>query len=88
MHNNLFSLSFKITFFLFPAGNNCHPEEFQRIVNFLRSKVALKNKNLSTKEQQQKALILAETFIKSNNSITKLDKRTMKMLDEFEKANV
>lgn len=57
------------------------------MVNFLTSKVGLRNAKLSLKERQQKALILAETFIKSNNSITTLDKRTMKMLDEFEKAN-
>lgn len=90
MVNNLFGLNYNFFFlllFLFPAGNSCHPEEFQRMVNFLTSKVGLRNNKLSLKERQQKALILAETFIKSNNSITTLDKRTMKMLDEFEKAN-
>ena len=51
------------------------------------SKIAFKHKHLLPEQQEEKAQTLAQTFIQTN-SVTKLDKATMKLLTEFEKANV
>ncbi|GFQ83607.1 uncharacterized protein TNCT_73081, partial [Trichonephila clavata] len=55
---------------------------FQKITNFLKSKVILKRKDLSSEQQQEITYELACTFIQ-NNVVSSLDKRTMKLLYEF-----
>ncbi|GFS74882.1 uncharacterized protein TNCV_1395661 [Trichonephila clavipes] len=55
---------------------------FQKITNFLKSKVILKRKDLSSEQQLEITYELACTFIQ-NNDVSTLDKRRMKLLYEF-----
>ncbi|GFY79670.1 uncharacterized protein TNIN_196491 [Trichonephila inaurata madagascariensis] len=55
---------------------------FQKITNFLKSKVILKRKDLSSEQQLETTYELACTFIQ-NNDVSTFDKRTMKLLYEF-----
>ncbi|GBN12995.1 hypothetical protein AVEN_249857-1 [Araneus ventricosus] len=61
---------------------NVSEDVFQKIINFLKSKVMVKRKDLTPQQQQKKALSLAQAFIQTNVVVT-LDKRIMKLLSDF-----
>ncbi|KAF8774498.1 hypothetical protein HNY73_017041 [Argiope bruennichi] len=61
---------------------NIPKDVFQKITNFLKSKVMVKRKDLTPQQQQKKALSLAEGFIQKN-VVNTLDKRTMKLLNDY-----
>ncbi|XP_071042235.1 serine-rich adhesin for platelets isoform X2 [Parasteatoda tepidariorum] len=58
-------------------------QDFERITLFLLRRVQLKYRDLTPDAQHQKASELAVSFIRINQVMDKLDRRTMKLLHDF-----
>ncbi|XP_042907224.1 protein PF3D7_1417600 [Parasteatoda tepidariorum] len=63
-------------------------EDHSKIIQFLRTKILLKHKELKAEELYEKAASLAKSFIQENNVQYKLDRKGMKLLSEFAVNNV